>query len=393
MQYRLDPKSGNQLSVLGLGCMRLPNTLGRIDSEKAAGIFDQALEMGINYFDTAYLYPGSENVLGSYFSKRNNRDKLYLATKLPQALCKKPADFERFFTEQKRRLQTNYIDYYLIHNISEFEQWERLCGMGIEDWIKAKKKSGEIKQIGFSFHGSNHDFMRLLDVFSWDFCQIQYNYMNIHYQAGVTGLKKAAQMGLPVIIMEPLLGGRLATGLPKKAATLFHKVNPALSPAQWALKWLWNQPEVTVVLSGMNQTGQLQENTETASDTEPDTFKKEEADTIEQVIEIFNESYKVPCTGCNYCMPCPQQINIPAVFSAYNTSYSINKGTGVKLYMLSCGIMSETPHFAGSCIKCGKCESHCPQHIPIREALADSSKRLESFWYKQGIKLVRRFYR
>lgn len=251
MQYRIDPKSGNKLSILGFGCMRFPRNLDKIDMAKTEKLITAAVDKGINYFDTAYIYGGSEKALGEVLHKNQLRENVYIATKLPLAKCKSYEDFDKLFNEQLRRLRTDYFDYYFMHNLSDTKMWQKLCDMGIEDWIEKKKESRQVRQVGFSFHGAQKEFLALLDLYEWDFCQIQYNYINTDHQAGTAGLKRAAQKGLPVIIMEPLLGGALANSLPKKVQALFEKANHSRSPVEWALRWLWNQPEVTVVLSGI----------------------------------------------------------------------------------------------------------------------------------------------
>jgi len=281
----------------------------------------------------------------------------------------------------------------LIHNVSAWSQWERLRDLGIEDWIRQKKASGEIRAIGFSFHGPKGDFAPLLESFDWDFCQIQYNYVNTDYQAGRDGLRAAAAKGMPVFIMEPLLGGKLVTGLPKRAEELFRAAKPGLSNAGWGLRWLWNQPEVTVVLSGMNALAQLDDNVALADQATVGMLSAAEIATVDQVVGIFRESYKVPCTGCNYCMPCPKGINIPACFTAYNTSFTVGRMAGMNAYIVSSGAFSRTPRFASSCAQCGKCESHCPQHIAIRDSLADVSRRLEPVYLKPVFALISRFMR
>lgn len=385
MQYRKDPKTGNKLSALGFGCMRFPGVLGRIDMEKTEKLIVDAVEKGVNYFDTAYLYTGSEEALGTILQKNGLRDQVFIATKLPQVNCKSREDFDHYFDIQKERLRTDHIDYYFIHNISDFAQWEKLCSWGIEEWLESKKRSGEIRQTGFSYHGSKDDFPRLLEAYDWDFCQIQYNYINIHYQAGVEGLKAASEKGLPVFIMEPLLGGKLASGLPKKAEEVFRQTAAERTSAAWALRWLWNQPEVTLVLSGMNDPKQLDENIRTAETAGPGCMTQREEAAVGQVIELFGASYKVPCTGCNYCMPCPQMINIPGVFSAYNASYSLGRISGIMQYLTTTSGMTDHPHFASACIRCGKCEGHCPQNISIRDELLAAQKRLEPFWLKSMV--------
>jgi len=388
MQYRIDKKTGNQLSIIGFGCMRFPRNLTQIDLNRSEQLIVKAVQEGINYFDTAYAYGGSEIVLGQILAKNNLRNKIFLATKLPFTKCKTVNDFESYFQTQLERLQTDYIDYYLIHNISDVNSWEKLCESGIEKWITEKKESGKIRNIGFSFHGVHEEFLKLLDIYDWDFCQIQYNYININYQAGVAGLKKAAEKGLPVIIMEPLLGGKLATGLPKKAGKIFKAANSALSPAAWALRWLWNQKEVTVVLSGMNTMAQLEDNINTANNAVPDILTATENNAYESVIKIIETSYKVPCTGCNYCMPCPHKVNIPCCFTAYNILYTTGLVSGMTLYVTSTGLMdSEKSYAASKCKECGTCEKKCPQQIPISKALKKVSKKMEPFWLKAALSI------
>ncbi|GHV30461.1 aldo/keto reductase [Bacteroidia bacterium] len=388
MQYRTDLKSGNKLSALGFGCMRFPRNLNQIDISKSEKLILTAIQNGVNYFDTAYVYGGSEDTLGQIIQKNNIREKMYLATKLPFGKCRSYDDFDTLFQTQLQRLHTDYIDYYLIHNLPELKLWENLCKLGIEKWIEKKKEAGQIKQIGFSFHGVHDEFLSLLDAYNWDFCQIQYNYININYQAGMAGLKKASEKGLPVIIMEPLLGGKLANGLPEKAIDLFQSANNTLSPAAWALRWLWNQPEATVVLSGMSEEEQLKENMGTVENAMPGTLTDNENEVIQSVIDIFNKSYKIPCTGCGYCMPCPQKVNIPGCFTAYNVSYVTGMFSGFQQYATSTRAMDLQENYKASrCIKCGRCEKQCPQHIPITKSLEQVRKRMEPFWLQFALKL------
>jgi predicted aldo/keto reductase-like oxidoreductase len=386
MQYREDKVSGNKLSILGLGCMRFSHDMAETERMILA-----AIDGGVNYFDTAYGYPGSEETLGKILEKHKKRESIFIATKLPLIICKGPEDFDRFFDKELERLKTNYIDYYLMHMITDFAQWETFCGWGIEQWIADKKRVGKIRQIGFSFHGSCGEFLKILDAYKWEFCQIQYNYSNENYQAGKEGLKAAARKGIPVMIMEPLLGGKLAIGLPPEANTLFAKTNPSLSPAARAFFWLWNQGEVTCVLSGTNTTVQIEENIRTACSAY--FLSEAELAVYAEVVAIFNKAYKIHCTGCNYCMPCPKGINIPGCFAAYNTSFVQGFTTGMQQFLTSTAVMGKNPSSPRLCVKCGKCEKHCPQHLPIRNALKKVSARMEPLLIRIGISLVRNFLR
>jgi predicted aldo/keto reductase-like oxidoreductase len=388
MQYRADNISGNNLSILGMGCMRFPREFGKTEE-----MIIKAIEQGVNYFDTAYLYPGSEEALGTILAKHKLREKVYIATKLPLFLCKSASDFDKYFEKQLTRLKTEYIDYYLMHMLADDKRWKTLCDLGIEEWIKNKKAEGKIKRIGFSFHGTQPDFMKLLDIYDWEFCLIQYNYSDENYQAGAKGLMKAAEKGLPVMVMEPLLGGKLSHGLPEKAVKVFKNANPELSPAGWALKWLWNQPEITVLLSGMRSLPELEENIGIAKQSFAGMLSEQEKEAFENVKAIFNEAYKIKCTGCNYCMPCPQGVSIPECFSAYNTLYTMGKAAARNQYFMSAGVVSAKQHFASLCNKCGKCEKVCPQHIEIRNALEEVTKKLEPFWYRPVFAVVRKFLR
>lgn len=284
MQYRRD-KYGNEISVLGYGCMRFTQTAGRIDLKKAEEEIMTAFEGGVNYYDTAYIYGGSEAALGEILERNGIRDKVYIATKLPHYLIQSRASLDKYFDEQLRRLRTDHIDYYLMHMLTDVHTWERLKALGILEWLREKQESGAIRQVGFSYHGNADMFCQLVDAHTWDFCQIQYNYMDENSQAGRRGLRYAYEKGLPVIIMEPLRGGKLATRLPEAAVRIFanHKVGAgrgqgtgdtreqdpvSYTPVQWALKWLWNQPEVTCVLSGMNSVEMVRDNVDTAEHTE-----------------------------------------------------------------------------------------------------------------------------
>ncbi len=387
MEYRTNPRNGDRLSCLGYGCMRFAGTSivssfsGMFDEKKVEQLVLSAIDQGINYFDTAYVYTGSEEALGRIMTRNNLRDKIFLATKMPIILCRGPEDLDKFFDKQLEHLQTDHIDYYLLHMLTDKKTWDNLCTWGIEDWVAEKKKNGQIVNFGFSFHGAQDEFLALLDAYDWDFVQIQYNYSDENYQAGVTGLKAAAAKGLPVMIMEPLLGGKLVTGLPKKAVERFKEADPDLTPAAWGFRWLYNQPEVTVVLSGMNAQEQLDDNIKIADTAAVGMLSEEDISAIADVKKIFNDSFKVHCTGCHYCMPCPAGVNIPACFSAYNSCFSMGKGEGMLQYYMST-LMNDQPSYASMCKKCGRCEQHCPQHLPIRKDLEDVVKKFEGPLFK-----------
>lgn len=393
MQYRVDPKSGNRISALGLGCMRIPGfALGRPDARAAEAIVRAAVDRGINYLDTAYLYPGNEVVVGQTLEKLGLRNRVYIATKLPHASCKRSGDFDRFFDEQLRRLRTDHIDYYLMHNITSPAQWERVCELGIEDWIARQKAAGRIRQIGFSFHGSSVDFPVLLDAYDWDFCQIQYNYANEHYQAGTEGLLAAASRGMAVFVMEPLLGGRLADKLPDAAKRELSSAGDAhlTTPAAWGLSWVWNHPEVTMLLSGMTSPEQVAQNAEIAERALSSSMTAGQLATVARVVELFERANRIPCTGCSYCMPCPHGVNIPGCFAAYNASYAHSWFTGMQQYFTASAIRTGAPRLASNCVGCGACARHCPQQIDIPARLADVRRRLQPGPVNLALKLLTR---
>lgn len=363
MQYRND-RYGNPISALGFGCMRFTRKGGSFDVAKAEKEVLRAVEQGVNYFDTAYLYVGNEACLGEILSRNHLREKVHIATKLPQYKIASAEAIEACFQEELRRLQTDYIDYYLMHMLTDIASWERLEKLGIRDWIARKKQEGAIRQIGFSFHGNTEMFLKILNDYDWDFCQIQYNYMDENAQAGRKGLRAAAEKGIPVIIMEPLRGGRLVELLPEKARALMERHTPRRSPAEWALRWLWNQPEVTCVLSGMNSLEMVEENCRVASESRAGEFGPEEETFFEELRRVINEKMKVGCTGCGYCLPCPRGVDIPGIFRCYNELYTESRFAGWKEYVQVIGFRRE-PGFASQCVGCGKCRQHCPQGIDI----------------------------
>ena len=386
MNYRLD-KYGNRLSVLGFGCMRFPTKAGRIHMAETEAEIMTAIRSGVNYFDTAYIYPGSEAALGEILERNGVRDQVYIATKLPHYLIKSREGMEKLFNEELRRLRTDHVDYYLMHMLTDTATWQRLKELGIEQWLAQKKASGAIRQVGFSYHGNADMFCQLVDAWDWDFCQIQYNYMDEHSQAGRRGLYHAHKKGLPVIIMEPLRGGKLVNNLPDEAKRIFSQYKIKRTPAQWALRWLWNQPEVTVVLSGMNSDEMVRDNIQTASTTQVGELGEEEEAMLQQVVKAISSKTKVGCTGCGYCMPCPKNVDIPGTFAAYNRRYQEGKFGALKDYVM-CTMLRTNSTAASNCVQCGKCEKHCPQHIPIREKLKEAQQELEGPVYRIAKKVA-----
>ena len=385
MNYRPD-KYGNRISVLGFGCMRFPNTMGKIDMAKTEKLVLQAIEGGVNYFDTAYIYGGSEAALGEILEKNGLRDKVNITTKLPHYLIRSREGLDKLFSEELKRLRTDHVDYYLMHMLTDVQTWQRLKDLGIEEWLKEKKACGQIRQVGFSYHGNTDMFCKLVDSYDWDLCMIQYNYMDEHSQAGVRGLKYAHSKGLPVMIMEPLRGGKLVSHLPEEAKRIMAEHPVKRTPAQWAFRWLWNQSEVTCVLSGMNGEEMLADNIRTASEAQPGEFTEADFEMIARVLKSVNAKMKVKCTGCGYCMPCPKNVDIPGTFSAYNRRYSENKFWGLVDYAI-CTALRKEPTSASNCIGCGKCERHCPQGIEIRKELENARRELEGPLYRMARKL------
>ena len=389
MKYRKD-KYGNDISALGFGCMRFQRSGGSIDMKEAEREIMAAIDAGVNYFDTAYIYPGSETAIGEIFAKNNVREKIYIATKLPHYLIKSREGMEKLFKEHLKRLQTDYIDYYLMHMLTDVQTWEKLKKLGILEFLEEKKASGAIRQIGFSYHGNSDMFCKLLDAYDWDFCQIQYNYMDEHSQAGRRGLQYAHEKGIPVIIMEPLRGGKLVNRLPQKALEVFENYPTKRTPAQWAFRWLWDQKEVTCVLSGMNSMEMLADNVQTASETEIGELTQADQAMLKQVVSAINAGMKVGCTGCGYCMPCPKGVDIPGAFAAYNRLASEGKFAGIKEHFM-CSAARQDSTAAYNCIGCGKCEKHCPQGIEIRKELKNVQKSLEGPAYRIARKVVELF--
>ncbi|MBR0354164.1 MAG: aldo/keto reductase [Oscillospiraceae bacterium] len=389
MQYRKD-RIGSDLSILGYGCMRFSRKGGGIDVAKTEQELLAAYRAGVNYFDTAYIYPGSEAAVGEIFERNHIRDKVNLATKLPQYLIGSRAALDRYFNEELSRLRTDRVDYYLMHHLTDVAMWEKLKTVGILDWIREKKEQGAIRNIGFSYHGNTENFLKILNDYDWDFCQIQYNYLDEVAQAGRAGLQAAAAKGIPVMIMEPLRGGKLVNMLPEAAKKAMADSGRGWSPAEWGLRWLYDQPEVTVVLSGMNSLDMVEANCRTAAEAKAGSLTDADFETLEKVKRAIREKERVGCTGCRYCMPCPKGVDIPGIFRCWNTMYTESKSAGRTQFIQTVGLTRE-PAFASQCIRCGKCEQHCPQSIPIRDKLQEADRALRPLPYKIAIQAARRF--
>ena len=382
MQYRINPKNGEEISALGFGCMRFGKNFQEVEKQVC-----HAIEQGINYFDTAYTYGKTEEVLGEILAKNNLRDKVKIATKLSHYLVKKRGDLDKYFQTQQKRLQTKRFDYYMIHVLPNLASWNFLVSIGVLEWLAEKKAQGEIGQFGFSFHGTCDDFCALIDAYDWDFAMIQYNYYDIHYQAGEKGLLYAAQKGIPIMVMEPLRGGMLVNKLPKKAVEVWQGAQEKRSAANWALSWVLNHPQVLTVLSGMETMEMVKENIEIAKKAQANSLSEEEKSLFDTARVAIQETTKVDCTGCNYCMPCPKGVDIPQCLQSLNEIVLQGKLQARFWYVAT----TEGKH-AGLCVKCGKCTPLCPQGIQIEEKLQETKGALEGPLHKIMRFVMRRMF-
>ena len=393
MLYRKMAKSADELSVLGFGCMRLPGENDRIDEKRATAQVRYAIEHGVNYVDTAMPYHQgeSEPFLGRALGE-GYRARVKLATKLPPWRVETRQDMDRLLNLQLERLRTDRIDYYLLHGLNR-ATWEKMKLLGALEFLDRAHEDGRIGYQGYSFHGDKDVFKEIVDAYDWDFCQIQYNYLDETNQAGAEGLKYAAAKRLGVIIMEPLQGGYLSRRAPPAVNAIFEQAPIKRSPAEWALRWVWDHPEVTVVLSGMNREDHLEENLRLADQALPNSLTASELEIIEQVKKTYQRLMKVACTGCRYCLPCPQGVEIPFCFEAYNTLSLFGDKTGslIKYILRTGGNNQESAAYASLCQECGECEPACPQHLPIPELLKDVAREFEGPNFKPMLSMIRKF--
>jgi len=391
------PGNGDRLSVLGFGCMRLPVINGKIDEAKATRQVHYAIDQGVNYLDTAWPYHAgeSEPFVGRVLSG-GYRDRVKLATKLPSWMIKTRADMDRYLTAQLAKLKTDHIDYYLLHSL-DGKTWENLRRLGVLEFLEQAKKDGRIVNAGFSFHGLAADFAPIVDAAPWCFCQIQYNYLDQDNQAGTQGLLYAAKKGLGVIIMEPLRGGNLGLATPPATiAALWQEAGVRRTPVAWALRWIWNRPEVTVILSGMNEDAHIQENLAVAGEARANSLTPAELALVERVGRTYRTLMKVGCTGCGYCMPCASEVKIPMCFEEYNKMHLFGAWEEAKFryaFRLSGELADGRPGYASQCVQCGECLDKCPQHIPIPDVLAQLASELEGPDLMDRVAAARRIFK
>jgi predicted aldo/keto reductase-like oxidoreductase len=382
MRYRSMTSTGDSLSILGYGAMRLPQKGGRIDEQRAARQLLSAIDRGVNYVDTAVPYHmgASEPFLGRTL-RDGYREKVHLATKLPHWHVRTREDMDTALGSQLDRLRTDRIDYYLVHNLAVLS-WNRLKEGGFEDFVRKTKADGRIRHIGFSSHCGRDDFQRILDDFPWEFCQIQLNYLDEESQAGLAGLEYAHARGVGVVVMEPLRGGGLGQARSPEVRSLWDTAPVKRTPAEWALRWVWNRPEVSVVLSGMNEEAHIDENLRVAGEARPESLSEIEIALISSVRDAWRRTLKVGCTGCRYCMPCPQGVDIAGCFLSYNNAHMGGVGIlgsrAISYISIVGGAFSKaSPGYASRCIQCGKCATACPQHIEIPRLLMEVKRDFE----------------
>ncbi len=391
MLYRKIGKTDCEASVLSLGCMRLPmfeqkdppkdfiERLRAVDEEKSLELIEYAINNGINYFDTAYMYHAgnSELILGKAI--KGKRDKLYITTKSPVMMIQKQEDFDRILDEQLEKMGTGHLDFYLLHGLNK-DTWEKAKSLNVGEFLDRIQKDGRSRYVGFSFHDKASVFKEIIDFYDWDVCQIQYNYFDENYQAGKEGLKYAASRDIGVIIMEPLRGGRFTQRIPGEVQKIWDSAEVKRSPAEWGLRWVADHPEVSVILSGMSSMEQLKENIKMADSFTPDSLTPKELEIVKKVADEYRKLMKVDCTSCGYCVPCPNNVNIPMIFSMYNDLYMFND----EMPVISYNTLIGAAHNASNCIECGECEEKCPQGIEIIENLKGAHEALYDMEWEQG---------
>ncbi len=397
MLYRRMPKNGDELSILGFGAMRLPvNEKGGIDEPRATRQLRDAIDRGVNYVDTAWPYHQgeSENFLGRALAD-GYRDKVKIATKLPSWMINTREDMDRYLNAQLEKLKTGHVDYYLLHGL-DGKSWDKLERLGAIGFMEAALADGRIKNAGFSFHGRLDDFKRIVDAYPWMFCQIQYNYLDQKNQAGTEGLEYAAERNLGVVIMEPLRGGNLGLSTsPPSVEEIWQRAETPRTPVEWALRWVWNRPEVTVVLSGMNEEAHIDENLAIADAALPNSLTKEECDLVDEVALKYREIMKVGCTGCGYCMPCPEGVKIPMAFEIYNKMHLFGNEMMAKMqYAFHLGKLTDDREegYASQCVACGECLEKCPQEIEIPDCLADVAEEMEGSDIEDRVALLKQMF-
>ncbi len=377
MIYRKIGGTGVELSQLGFGCMRLPvigGAANNIDVTLATRMLHQAIDNGVNYVDTAYPYhgtgfanPGESEPFVAQALQGGLRNMVKLATKLPSWLITCRADMDKYLNEQLKRLETDHIDFYLVHSINK-GFWKNLTSHDLFGFLDSAIKDGRIGHAGFSFHDDLPTFKTVVDAYDWSFCQIQYNYIDTNYQAGAEGLAYAADRGLGIVIMEPLRGGSLSRNLPTSVSQVFEKSGFKRSPSEWALRWLFDDPRISTVLSGMSAMEHVEENLRVAAQTRAQSLTDAEKEVMLQAQAAFTSRIKVPCTSCSYCMPCPSGVDIPKNFQMYNSFHMLDESFQNSVRM-QYGFQVAPTARAGNCVKCGRCETHCPQHIGIMKEL------------------------
>jgi predicted aldo/keto reductase-like oxidoreductase len=395
------PGTGDELSILGYGCMRFTRKLSSVDVDKAEEEVAVALAAGVNYFDTAYFYPGNEKAVGAILNKTDElgkrRDRVFVATKLPVMLVNSREDMDRFLNTSLERLGMDYVDYYLMHNLSGFAAWERAKNLDADEFLAKAKADGKVRHVGFSWHGNLDDFRKVADDYPWEFCQIQYNLLDENFQAGTEGMKYVHEKNMGIIVMEPLRGGMIVNKTPPAAKKIVEEYadeqGTKKSIAEWGLRWVWNHPEISVVLSGMNEVPQVEENVRVAADALANQLSEADIAMIESVRDIFHETIRVDCTGCAYCMPCPFGVDIPNCFAYYN-SYGMFGGFSTKInYAFNLRGGKGKSNKASACKNCGACEKKCPQMLPIRKHLAETAAHMENPAINVGMKIAGLFLR